>query len=296
MRFVSQLYEGDDLICKNEYIGYLDWHLKCENGNWVDENNIEILNVYFDDATPFIYETENEITKKKKTLYIKKNHIAHFEGLFTDDEGKEILKQRRRYDLYNLQCWTEKSKIYNIPLSEKSSKIKTLYSRDNLLFVFYENGDYDFYIPVKTYLYWQIGKIETYNDYYIPDLFMEMVMKRQREIIIPEFEDCKTINIKFSDGIEKFSTFYLHALGSNYIDNLLENLDEDEVFTALEDFNKHELLRMCLNVWRANEAKIVSFLHKIGSIYYEIRARHLYKSLKGYIDNCHISQFLLSYL
>ena len=296
MRFVTNLYDDDDLVCRDKDISYMDWNLKFIDGKWVDENQLEIPKIYFGDVTPFVYEVENEITKKKKTFFIKKYHITDIRVLLMDKETKKMFKQRNRHDLYSLQCCDQNSKIYNIRLYQKSSKIETLYSRNNILFVFYENGDYDFFVPIKTFLFWKIGKIETYNDYYIPDLFMEMIMKRKREITIPVFEDCKEIDIKFSDGIERFSTFYLYALGSNYIDGLLENLEENEVFTELEDFTKHDLLRMCLNVWRANEAKIVSFLHKIGSVYYEIRARHLYESLKGYIDNHHISHFLLSFL
>lgn len=146
--------------------------------------------------------------------------------------------------------------------------------------------------PFVDYIYENIYRIEYFRNYYAPDIFKEMLQSK-KTLNYPENDikidgDCL---VRFSDGVMTIPKKDLISLRSEYINNLLENMKEDEILEEFSDIKSSKFKFCFYGVWRANESKIVNKLSKINSIIFN----HKCRQIKGFLycqQNMSIEQIL----
>lgn len=286
MRFRQIALLGDELEISVDQVKYLNHLLtKVEKGKWLLDDkvvmarNVPAVYINHSEEMELKYIYTHPITKKEKTFEISRQIIPAY-----PTNNKEFF-------IYNLTL--KSSKHYFLKLSIPHSEIFSIVFLGNLIVIIYNNDCYDFFLPVKDYLFERFS-MEYYENYYMPDLFHEMISKSRE--FPPPSTDPTLVNISCKDMKTKISKADLSNLRSSYLNNLLEDMTEKDELTEFEDLTTNEVKKLFIPTWRANESKIMAVLHRIDSINHALRAKNLYRQIGSSLCNSKLETVLIYYL
>lgn len=277
MRFVTRTFDSSFKYFENE--------LFLENGKWkLNGDDIPVLKIQLIqpvNATPLdylgeklVYIFKHPITLKVKNYLMKKRYTQQYENGKFDDSAfiKSIIfvneNKSRKY------CKT-------LLRDNHLNVINVVFIDNNIAFI-YKDNHIQVFTPLKQYIYDMIGKIEFFKGYYMPDILNEM-LKKPKVVEINTSEE--KINILFSDGMKNIKISKMSLLQSDYINNLIENLQKDEILEVFSELTFDEFSHCFIGMWRANESKIVSFLSKIDSVVFNKRCKFLLDEIYLSIEN-----------
>lgn len=161
-----------------------------------------------------------------------------------------------------------------------SGKVKEIFSYlhiSNITLLIYRDLNIDLFIPFKEFLFDKSRGL-IYNDLFIEDLVNEMIYTRKEYPIVRK--DGRIL-IRLKD---KIISTNISSIQSDYINGLVENMQENEIIEEFSELTDDEWRRLFKPVWRANEVNILKILHKIDSVIYSMRAKNLYQILKTYAE------------
>lgn len=165
----------------------------------------------------------------------------------------------------------ETRKVKTLKLNEKRITIHNIVFSDNLIIIIYNNETVQFFTPFRDYIYNLIGSIE----YYMPDIFQEM-MKKSVYLSKKDEKDNEIVKLRLLDSTKEIEKKKLYSLESEYINNLMENLEKDEFLEEFCDLTDEQFELLFVSKWRSNEAILVSKLSKISSVYFNHRVSYVH--------------------
>lgn len=153
---------------------------------------------------------------------------------------------------------------------------------DNYLIVLNDNGSFEGIMYFKEYLHQALDNIDEtmFPEYDTHSLFCELFKPSKN---VPEniscIDDQDVINIQLQDGPQTIYKLGIKALYSDTLTAQLENLKETDNYIYLTEITIKEFTKLGISYWRANEPRILNFLSKYDSIFFNWRVKDLYRQL-----------------
>jgi len=235
---------------------FRSWKPNHERYNLLTEKCIELNDKYFYidplDKTTTIYHLDEEINcHDPELMYL----------------GIEYeMKVKKKYSYFNMKFTL---KITNYCCG--------CYQYKGVIYAFYDDERIDVFVPFEIYYFYKYNLPEPIYEKNIMmnDLTQEFFKTKDK---FPEKHDInfeETVRIQLKDQVIISRKETLYKLRSEYINNLIENIQENEILCEFQNLILEEFLRLYSKKWIKNH-KIFNISHKIYSVYYNYQIKSLY--------------------
>lgn len=250
----------DGQTCKGEY-----FYTICEQG-WIilRDNIVTCYNPLLDEYCPY-----TETILKSQKLYnpcypeIVDLEIGEFVMFPNYDRAlfEELnLKPKMNVTLDNPFMLTQYEQIDGTEYVCCDGKVVHLIGKNKVHFQLVTN---------KSMLYWSCYT-SNYTD--LDANIVKELMSNLKEY--PALvKNPKLVKFQTKDEIKEYSIAFMSMLRSAYLNDLMEEAEDDDVIT---EFKNVDISKLFLPWWRTNELDIVETLCKIDSIYFHSRVMSLY--------------------
>lgn len=104
-------------------------------------------------------------------------------------------------------------------------------------------------------------------------------LKEKKSFDLEKQKKERVVKVLFVDGIKNINISHLEKHESDYLNDMIENLQEDEVLDVFSELTFCEFQKTFYWGWRSSNSKTWNLLHKIGSKYFTDASKSLAESL-----------------
>lgn len=188
-------------------------------------------------------------------------------------------------NLFNPHDWSKSELVLNDTYTGRTcDNVYNVVVVDDFIIILETGGSFKAVMLFKDYLKMELSSVDLslFPEYDMYSLFEELFKPSRILFTDDDKSDYNEVNVCLDQDIVKMLKIKLKELGSDMITEQLDNLKGEHDAIYIPGLTPKELSKVYIQNWRANEPRILNFLSKYDSVYFNWRVKDLYREIYKY--------------